>query len=80
AAQAEAAAAPPPPPQQQQHYPVHPNMPQQQQYSDYELGMTAYQYNLAYRMDVELPPFSPPLLAAVERYRAQTPIPPYYPL
>ncbi|MCI27272.1 hypothetical protein A2U01_0048470, partial [Trifolium medium] len=51
-----------------------------QQYTDYELGMATYQYNMAYRMDLELPPFSPPLMAAVQDYRARTPIPSYCPL
>ncbi|MCI95182.1 hypothetical protein A2U01_0116480, partial [Trifolium medium] len=44
----------------------------------YEMGMTATLYDQHYRMDWGLPHFSPPLMAAVQDYRAQTPIPSYY--
>ncbi|MCI70542.1 hypothetical protein A2U01_0091805 [Trifolium medium] len=35
---------------------------------------------MAWRMDTELPQFSPPLMAAVQDYKAQTPLPSYYQL
>ncbi|MCI96522.1 hypothetical protein A2U01_0117822, partial [Trifolium medium] len=35
---------------------------------------------MAWRMDVELPQFSPPLMAAVQEYRAQVQLPSYYQL
>ncbi|MCI84727.1 hypothetical protein A2U01_0106005, partial [Trifolium medium] len=35
---------------------------------------------MAWRMDVELPQFSPPLMAAVQDYRVRTPLPSYYQL
>ncbi|MCI75389.1 hypothetical protein A2U01_0096658, partial [Trifolium medium] len=61
------AAAPPQPPspapQQEQHQ-VPPHIPQQHQYSNFELGMVASMYEQHYRMDWGLPRFSPPLMAA----------------
>ncbi|MCI52921.1 hypothetical protein A2U01_0074167, partial [Trifolium medium] len=54
-AQAEVAApAPPSPPPQHQQHQQHqdpPHIPQQLQYSDYELGMAATLYDQHYRMD-----------------------------
>ncbi|MCI96981.1 hypothetical protein A2U01_0118281, partial [Trifolium medium] len=51
---AQAAAAPQPPPQpaahQEQHQ-VPPHIPQQHQYTDFELGMAATLYEQHYRMD-----------------------------
>ncbi|MCI39899.1 hypothetical protein A2U01_0061131, partial [Trifolium medium] len=70
-------APPPPPPHQQQHQ-VPPHIPQQHHYSDYELGMTASFYEQHYKMDWGLPHFSPPLMAAMQDYRAQIPTPSYY--
>ncbi|MCI86267.1 hypothetical protein A2U01_0107547, partial [Trifolium medium] len=40
--------------------------------------MAASQYDLYWRMDWGLPHLSPPLMAAVQDYRAQTLIPSYY--
>ncbi|MCI60512.1 hypothetical protein A2U01_0081768, partial [Trifolium medium] len=42
--------------------------------------MVVHQYDMAWRMDVELPEFPPPLMAAVQAYRAQVPLPSYYQL
>ncbi|MCI86033.1 hypothetical protein A2U01_0107312, partial [Trifolium medium] len=55
-----AAAAPQPPPQPaaQQHQEP-PHIPQQHQYSDFELGMTSSMYDQYYRMDWGLPHYSP---------------------
>ncbi|MCI04404.1 hypothetical protein A2U01_0025451, partial [Trifolium medium] len=50
-----AAAAPPSPPQDHQQHQVPPHFPQHHQYSDCEMGMAVHQYNMAWRMDVELP-------------------------
>ncbi|MCI86754.1 hypothetical protein A2U01_0108035, partial [Trifolium medium] len=56
---AEAAAAPPQPPPQpvapQEQHQVPPHIPQQHQYSDFELGMAASMYDQYYRMDWGLP-------------------------
>ncbi|MCI60195.1 hypothetical protein A2U01_0081450, partial [Trifolium medium] len=73
AAEQEATTPPPspPPPHQQQHKGP-PHIPQQHQYSDYELGMAASLYDQHWRMDWGLPHFSPPLMAAVHDYRART--------
>ncbi|MCI80172.1 hypothetical protein A2U01_0101443, partial [Trifolium medium] len=71
AAQAAAAA-----PQQEQHQGP-PYIPHQHQYSDFEMGMAASMYDQYYRMDWGLPQYSPPLMAAVQDYRAQTPTPSY---
>ncbi|MCI49803.1 hypothetical protein A2U01_0071047, partial [Trifolium medium] len=60
---AQAAAAPQPAAQQGQHQ-VPPHIPQQHQFSDFELGMAATLYEQHYRMDWRLPRFSPPLMAA----------------
>ncbi|MCI23549.1 hypothetical protein A2U01_0044730 [Trifolium medium] len=56
AAQAAPPAAAPhlPPPHQQQHQ-VPPHIPQHHQYTDFEMGMAVSQYNMAWRMDTELP-------------------------
>ncbi|MCI94829.1 hypothetical protein A2U01_0116127, partial [Trifolium medium] len=67
---------PPPPPHQQQHQ-VPPHIPQHHQHTDFKMGMVVHQYNMAWRMDVELPQCSPPLMAAVQDYRARTPLPSY---
>ncbi|MCI81268.1 hypothetical protein A2U01_0102541, partial [Trifolium medium] len=40
--------------------------------------MAASMYDQYYRMDWRLPHYSPPLMAAVQDYRAQTPTPSYY--
>ncbi|MCI30027.1 hypothetical protein A2U01_0051236, partial [Trifolium medium] len=76
AEQAAASAPPPPLPHQQQHQ-VPPQFPQQHQYSDYEMGMAATLYEQHRRMNCGLPYFSPPLMAAVQDYRAQIAIPSY---
>ncbi|MCI49154.1 hypothetical protein A2U01_0070397, partial [Trifolium medium] len=44
------------------------------------MGMAVLNYNLAWRMDVELPQFPPPLMIVVQEYRAQAPLPSYYQL
>ncbi|MCI61841.1 hypothetical protein A2U01_0083098, partial [Trifolium medium] len=51
---AQAAIAPQPPPQsttQQEQHQVPPHIPQQHQYSNFELGMAASMYEQYYRMD-----------------------------
>ncbi|MCI52416.1 hypothetical protein A2U01_0073660, partial [Trifolium medium] len=51
---------PQPPPQpaaQQEQHQVPPYIPQQHQYSDFELGMVATLYEQHYRMDWGLPRF-----------------------
>ncbi|MCI94609.1 hypothetical protein A2U01_0115907, partial [Trifolium medium] len=40
--------------------------------------MAATLYEQHYRMDLGLPRFSPPLMAATQNYMAQTSIPSYY--
>ncbi|KAK2368824.1 hypothetical protein QL285_081991 [Trifolium repens] len=62
------------PPQQQQ---VHQPPPQQHQFSNYELGMAATQYDIHVRMDWGLPRYSQHLMDAVQGYRAQHPLPSY---
>ncbi|MCI95165.1 hypothetical protein A2U01_0116463, partial [Trifolium medium] len=44
------------------------------------MGMAVSQYNMTWRMDTELPQFSPPLMVAVQDYRARTTLPSYYQL
>ncbi|MCI10530.1 hypothetical protein A2U01_0031623, partial [Trifolium medium] len=61
-----AVAAGPPPTQHQQHQ-APPYIPQQQQFTDYELGMAASTYVQHVRMDWGLPHFSPQLIAASTR-------------
>ncbi|KAK2409070.1 hypothetical protein QL285_044526 [Trifolium repens] len=69
------AAQQPQPPQQQQQ--VHQPPPQQHQFSEYELGMAATQYDIHVRMDWWLPRYSPHHMDAVQGYRAQHPLPSY---
>ncbi|MCI39707.1 hypothetical protein A2U01_0060939, partial [Trifolium medium] len=53
--------------------------PQHQQasapeYSDWQLGMAATQYELMDRFDLGMPRYSPPLMTAVETYMGEHPI------
>ncbi|MCH83770.1 hypothetical protein A2U01_0004596 [Trifolium medium] len=73
---AQAAAAPPPGPQHQEQHQPPPHAPQHR-FSDYELGMAATTYVQYVRMDWGLPHFSLELMAAVEEYLGQTPVPSY---
>ncbi|MCI43515.1 hypothetical protein A2U01_0064752, partial [Trifolium medium] len=66
-----------PPPAQHQQHQAPPYIPQQQQFTDYELGMAASTYVQHVRMDWGLPHFSPQLMAAVQAYLRSTPAPPY---
>ncbi|KAK2436773.1 hypothetical protein QL285_021743 [Trifolium repens] len=67
-----AAQQPQQPQQQQVHQP-----PPQHQFSEYELGMAATQYDIHVRMDWGLPRYSLHLMDAVQGYRAQHPLPSY---
>ncbi|KAK2389528.1 hypothetical protein QL285_063113 [Trifolium repens] len=62
-----------PPQQQQVHQPPH----QHHQFSEYELGMAATQYDMHVLMDWGLPRYSPHMMDAVQSYRAQHPLPSY---
>ncbi|MCI93779.1 hypothetical protein A2U01_0115077, partial [Trifolium medium] len=66
---------PPQPAAQQEQHQDPPHIPQQHQYSDFELGMVASMYDQYYRMDWGFPHYSPPLMAVVQDYRAQVPTP-----
>ncbi|MCI63348.1 hypothetical protein A2U01_0084605, partial [Trifolium medium] len=57
-----AAPQPPPPAPQQEQHQVPPHIPQQHQYSDFEVGMAASMYEQYYRMNWGLPHYSPPLM------------------
>ncbi|MCI72244.1 hypothetical protein A2U01_0093507, partial [Trifolium medium] len=48
------------------HHPHH--IPQHGQYSEYELGMAAYNYNTAVMTDWPLPPYGPRLMAADQEF------------
>ncbi|KAK2376059.1 hypothetical protein QL285_076896 [Trifolium repens] len=63
------------PPQQLQQ--VHQPPPQQHQFSEYELGMAATQYDMHVLMDWGLPRYSPHMMDAVQGYRAHHPLPSY---
>ncbi|MCI48924.1 hypothetical protein A2U01_0070167, partial [Trifolium medium] len=49
-----------------QHHPHH--IPQHGQYSEYEFGMVAYNYNTAVITDWPLPPYGIGLIAAIREY------------
>ncbi|KAK2361800.1 hypothetical protein QL285_086916 [Trifolium repens] len=66
----------PPQPPHQQHQ-VHQPPPQQHQFTYFELGMAATQYDQHVLMDWGLPRYSPHMMAAVQGYRAHHPLPSY---
>ncbi|MCI59994.1 hypothetical protein A2U01_0081249 [Trifolium medium] len=49
-----------------QHHPHH--IPQHEQYSEYELGMTTYNNNTVVMTVWTVPPYSPRLMAADQEY------------
>ncbi|KAK2356529.1 hypothetical protein QL285_093858 [Trifolium repens] len=67
--------------QQQPHQPPQQHVPQpppkQHQFTDYELGMAATQYDQHVLIDWGLPRYSPQMMAAVQGYKAQHPLPSY---